>query len=325
MTPPAKLRVLLIGAGGLGAPALIDLAARGVRNCTILEPDRLELSNLHRQILYREQDIGEPKAVLAERWLRERLPDAKIDARVAAFSEETRDLIAEHDLVLDGTDRFETKLAIADACLDLGTRFVFAGVVGLEGQALGVIPGRSACPRCLFEEAPAPGVAPSCAEIGILGPVAGIVAANQLSIGLSLFTAAPQIDRLWSYDARRDRARWVPLRRDPSCRGCGSQRSRRGVLAELERSPDEVDAPVLDLQTEVCPNTYNVARRAIERLPDGGLLWVLLDSDEAVRNVPASLAAAGHRVLARKTDGRLHRLLIQRAPEEGAMIEGASR
>jgi molybdopterin-synthase adenylyltransferase len=323
-----EIRVLVIGAGGLGTPALYALGAAGVRHVTILEPDRVELTNLHRQILFRERDVGEPKAVVAKRALLERFPRMSVEAIPGAFSSETDALLGDHELVLDGTDRFETKLAISDGCVDHGVRYVFAGVVGFEGQALGTLPGRSACLRCLFEEAPPPGSAPTCAEVGILGPIAGIVAAKQVEIGLSLFGSEPLVDRLYAYDGTLDRERWVKLRRDPLCRGCGSDRSRRGAFDGLDLAPAEISAPVLDLQGEVCPNTFIAARRALDRLPTGGRIWVYLDSDESLRSLPASLAAAGHRLLARSTDGRLHRLLVERAEDEVQIedrIEGALR
>jgi len=310
------VRVLVIGVGGLGCPALLALGEAGVHAITIIDPDRVEATNLHRQILYREADIGQPKVARARAELARRYPRMAITALRETFSARHAELLAAHELVLDGTDRFETKLAIADACVDAGVPFVFAGVVGTEGQVLGVLPGRSACPRCLFDEAPPPGAAPSCSELGILGPIAGLVAAEQVATGLSLSSSAPRINRLWTYDGLRDRERSIPLARAADCRGCGARRHLRGALVE---SLDAVsaDAPVLDLSGLVCPATFVETRRALERMPEGARLWVHLTSDEAQRSVPASLAAAGHRVLARVSDGETHRLLLERAAREG--------
>lgn len=315
-------RVLVIGAGGLGCPALLALGHAGVRQVTILEPDRVELTNLHRQLLYTEADVGHPKAEVAARAFEGRFPGAAARAVAAAFAADTAALLAEHDLVLDGTDTFETKLAIADACLDAGVPFVFAGVVGTEGQVLGVRPGHSACPRCLFDEAPPPGAAPTCAELGILGPIAGIVAARQVEVGLSLLGLAPLVDGLWTYDGLRDRARTVPLRRAADCRGCGDRRHARGVLAaDLLTDGLPADAAVLDLAGLVCPATYVATQKALDVLPPGAQLWVHLTSDEAQRSVPASARAAGHKVLARTSDGHTHRVLLERGPD-GELREG---
>lgn len=310
------MRVLVIGAGGLGCPALLALAEAGVEQVTLLEPDRVELTNLHRQVLYTEADVGTPKARVAARVLGERYPGLRLDARELAFSADTQALVREHAWVLDGTDGLETKLAIADACVDAGVPFVYAGVVGTEGHVLGVLPERSACPRCLFDEVPPPGAAPTCAELGIVGPIAGIVAARQVEVGLSLGGASPLVDRLWSYDGLRDRARSVPLRRQADCRGCGARRDLRGRLELAPADAPVSDAPVLDLAGLVCPATYVATARALDRLPRGGALWVHLTSDEAQRNVPASARAAGHRVLARHSDGRVHRVLLQRGDDD---------
>jgi adenylyltransferase/sulfurtransferase len=309
--------VLVVGAGGLGAPALSALLLRGVRRVGILEPDRVELSNLHRQILYRESDVGAPKVEAAKRALLARFPDAEIEAHHGAFEATSHALVERYAVVIDGTDRFETKLAVSDACVDRGVPYVFGGVVGFDGQVLGVQPGRSACLRCLFDEAPPPGAAPTCEQLGILGPVAGIVAARQVEVALGLLEGAPSaVDRLWVYEARSDRAREIPLRRAADCRGCGPNRASRGAWAELgDDAPEAIDAPVVDLSGAVCPTTYVETRRALDRLPEGGRLWVHLTSDESARNVPASALAAGYRVLARLSDGRLHRLLLERPPE----------
>ncbi len=313
----SRPRVLVIGAGGLGCPALLALGHAGVRAVTILEPDRVELTNLHRQILYAEADLGAAKAEVAARAFERAFPGAEVRAVAAPFAAETVGTLAEHDLVLDGTDSIETKLAIADACVDAGVPFVFAGVVGTEGQVLAVLPGRSACPRCLFDEAPPPGSAPTCAELGIVGPIAGIVAARQVEVGLSLLGAAPQVDLLWTYDGLRDRAREVPLRRAADCRGCGARKGARGALddARAGGAADGATAPVLDLAGLVCPATYAATQRALDPLPAGAQLWVQLTSDEARRNVPASARAAGHRVLARTSDGHTHRVLLERGPD----------
>lgn len=310
-------RVLVVGAGGLGCPALLALGAAGVRQVTVMDPDRVELTNLHRQILYAEGDLGAPKATLAAQRFEARFPGARAVGVVAAFEGPSADLLREHDLVLDGTDRVETKLMLADACLDAGVPFVFAGVVGTDGQVLGVTPGVSACPRCLFDEAPPPGAAPSCAELGIIGPIAGVVAARQVAVGMSLGGAAPEQDVLWVYDGLRDRERRIPLARQPDCRGCGARQHARGSWEEPALTAAAAPAAVLDLATLVCPATYVATARALESLPVGGRLWVHLGSDEARRNVPASARAAGHRVLARETDGHVHRILLERGPPTG--------
>jgi adenylyltransferase/sulfurtransferase len=315
MMPLEQASVLLIGAGGLGTPALLALAARGARRIGILEPDRVEVSNLHRQILYREEDVGRFKVECAAAALSRRYPRLEIEAHVKSFEASTHDLVSSYDIVLDGTDGFETKLAISDACIDRGVLYVFASVAGREGQVLAVAPHRSACVRCLFDDAPPPGGAPTCAELGILGPIAGLVAAKQVASAAALLAGRTEVlDRIWLYDGGTDSARTVMLRRAPDCRGCGGFAMRRGLSSPLQLDQD--DAPVVDLSGYVCPATYTETRKVLERLPHRGRVWIHLTSDEAARNVPRSALAAGHRVLAQLSDGRTHRVLLERGSTE---------
>lgn len=314
-------RVLVVGAGGLGAPALISLASRGVDWITVMDPDRVEESNLHRQILYGEADVGAPKVEVAALALSVRF-GVRVEARMEAFRAEARGVVAEHDVVLDATDGFETKLALNDACVDHAVPYVFGGVVGYEGQVMAVRPGH-ACLRCLFEDAPPPGAAPTCTELGILGPIAGIVAARQAALACAALSAEPLgADRIWLYDGRRDRAREVELRRMPDCRGCGPNQHLRGVLVAgcasdgANRPEGSISARELDLVGLTCPHTYTRTNRALSDLEAGDRLWVLLSSDEAARNVPRSVIAAGHRVLVQRSDGQVHRVLIERGEGE---------
>ncbi len=263
------MRLLVIGAGGLGAPALLGLGARGFQSLTLLDPDRVELQNLHRQILYRERDVGRPKVECAAAALASYFPGIEIDARPVAFCAENRNLVAEHEVVLDATDGFETKLALNDACVDHGVPYVFGGVVGHEGQAMAVLPGVSACVRCLFEEAPPPGAAPTCAELGILGPVAGIVAAKQVELAVALAAGERAVlDRIWIYDGQRDRARDVALRRASDCRGCGFEPApaRRGrVLRRRARGGGRARAR--PLRPDLSPYVHTDPPRALGSRP----------------------------------------------------------
>jgi adenylyltransferase/sulfurtransferase len=308
--------VLLIGAGGLGVPALYALAARGVRQVTVLDPDRVELSNLHRQVAYRERDIGRPKAEAIALSMAERFPDLSIRTHARAFAADCHELVRQHDVVLDGTDHFDTKLAISDACVDRGVPYVFAAVAGYEGQVLACRPERSACLRCFFDEAPPPGAAPTCAELGILGPVAGIVAAKQAEMAVRLLAGdASALDRLWLYDGARDRERTIELRRAADCKGCGANKIQRGASLSLGEATSEIEAPIVDLSGRVCPDTFILTRRALDEIPAQARVWIHLTSDEAARSIPRSVIAAGHNVLAQISDGNLHRVLIERGSQ----------
>lgn len=313
MKTPAHARVLMIGAGGLGVPALWSLAARGIGHVTILDPDRVELSNLHRQILYREADVGRSKAEAIAAALSARFPGLSITSCQEAFSAKNHDLVYEHDVVLDGTDQFETKLAISDACVDRGRPYVFAGVVGWGGQVLACRPRASACLRCFFDEAPPPGVALTCAELGIIGPIAGVVAAEQAACACALIAGDDRVlDRLFVYDGKSDRVRAIPLSRQADCRGCGSRTHLRGARELEGGDTGALDAPIVDLSGRVCPETFTLTRRALEKIPERARVWIHLTSDEAARSVPKSAIAAGHKILAQTSDGKTHRVLIER-------------
>jgi molybdopterin/thiamine biosynthesis adenylyltransferase len=234
---------LIVGAGGLGAPAASHLAGAGVGTIGIIDPDRVELTNLHRQLVYGDADIGRPKVAAARDYLRRvalsvtvDVMEDRLDANNAAR------VIAGYDVVIDASDNFETKFLINDVAVGSGTPFSHGGVVGLLGQTMTVVPGRSACVRCLFGGPPPAGTTPSCQDAGILGPVAGAIGAIQAAetIALLLDDHSALLDRLLTYDALRNRWRAVDLRRDPRCPVCASVApARRRPFAVSDRLASE--------------------------------------------------------------------------------------
>lgn len=211
--------VAVVGAGGLGSPALLYLASAGVGRITVIDDDVVALDNLGRQVLYATDDVGRSKATTAASRLRELNPEVAVQAverHVDAASAET--LLAGHDVVLEGSDNFATKLAVNDACVRLSIRAVIAGVLRFEGQVMTVLPGQP-CYRCLVGEEPDPGLIPSCSAAGVLGAVAGTVGALQASEALRLLlgTGEPEGGRVLVLDALRPRMRTVPVPVDPRC------------------------------------------------------------------------------------------------------------
>ncbi|MGF1509171.1 MAG: ThiF family adenylyltransferase [Myxococcota bacterium] len=302
---------MVIGAGGLGCPALHSLALRGVEHVGIWDPDRVEISNLHRQILYRTADVGRAKADVAARHLGLRFPATEFEPRVQAFTSGRAQELDSYDLILDCTDLFEVKLAVNDACVRAGLPFVFAAASSWSGQVLPVRPGRNACLRCLFDQGLLPGVAPSCDVTGVFGPLLGIVAAHQVRAGLRILADHDVGGQLWMFD--RGDEFTASVRQNPECLACRWRRE-GPTTGPIHRglTPDGSDAPEVDLTALRCPQTFVETRRRLERLPMGGMLWVAFSSDESARTVPASAVAAGHRVLARRSDGQTHRILLQR-------------
>jgi molybdopterin/thiamine biosynthesis adenylyltransferase/rhodanese-related sulfurtransferase len=222
-------RVLLIGAGGLGSPAALYLAAAGVGHLTLLDDDRVELSNLQRQVLHRDAAVGELKTrsgVATLEALNPRVEARGIEARLDASS--ARALLDGQQVVLDGSDNFATRYAANDACIALGLPCVHGSVFRFEGQVSVFWPARPGaagpCYRCLYPEPPPAELAPSCAEAGVLGIVPGIVGLLQATEALKLLLGVgePLVGRMLHYDALHARFEEFEVPRNPRCPACAA-------------------------------------------------------------------------------------------------------
>jgi len=180
--------ILIVGVGGLGVPAALAIArARAVTRLGLVDPDPVEVTNLHRQVIYTGSDVGRPKVEAAVRHLHDVDPALAIETfPVALDAGNAREFLERFDFVIDGTDSPAAKFLINDIGIATGTPFVYGGVLGMTGQVMTVIPGHSACIRCLFEEAPDPAEVASCREAGILGPVAGAIGNLQAREALAI-------------------------------------------------------------------------------------------------------------------------------------------
>ena len=222
-------KVLIVGAGGLGSPVAFYLASAGVGTIGIVDDDDVSLSNLQRQILYATSDVGQPKVDRAEVALKNLNPDVTVETHHCRMTAENAlDLIEQYDIVADGTDNFDTRFLINDACFLAGVPLVSAALGQFEGQlstfkAYEAV--KSPCYRCIFPEMPPAGTIPSCAEAGIIGAVAGIVGSLQaLEVIKELLQLGQGMSgRLLIYDALGVRARTVRVKADPRCLLCGSQ------------------------------------------------------------------------------------------------------
>lgn len=216
-------KVLLIGAGGLGSPAALYLAAAGVGTMGIVDFDRVDISNLQRQLLHRNQDIGRPKVDSAADTIHAVNPDISvIKLPVALRSDNALDILKDFDIVVDGSDNFPTRYLVNDACVMLGKPCVHGSIFLFEGQASTFVPGKG-CYRCLYPTPPPPGMVPSCAEAGVLGVLPGIVGSIQAveTIKLILGLGTPLAGRLLMFDALDMDFRQVKVRRNPNCPVCG--------------------------------------------------------------------------------------------------------
>jgi adenylyltransferase/sulfurtransferase len=221
-------RILLVGVGGLGCPVAQYLAAAGIGRLGLVDPDRVDASNLQRQVLYGVADVGRPKVEVA----RDRIADMNPDVHVEMFhvkltSENALDLIRGWDFLVDGSDNFPTRYLVNDACVLLGKPNVHGSVYRFEGQATVFDARRGPCYRCLFPEPPPPGQVPSCAEGGVLGVLPGTIAMIQATEALKLATGVgePLLGRLLQFDALEMSFAEYRLGKDPECPVCGQHPS----------------------------------------------------------------------------------------------------
>ncbi|MDP2662664.1 MAG: molybdopterin-synthase adenylyltransferase MoeB [Dehalococcoidia bacterium] len=225
-------KVLLIGAGGLGSPSALYLAAAGVGTLGIVDFDEVDLSNLQRQILHHLHDVGRLKVASAADTIADMNPDVKVVAHpVRLCSENIMDLFSQYHIIVDGCDNFATRYLINDACVLSGKPNVHGSIFRFEGQATVFLPGKG-CYRCLYPAPPPPGMVPSCQEAGVLGVLPGVVGTIQaietikfiLGIGDSL------AGRLLLFDALGMDFRQVRIRRDPGCPICGDNPTIHGLI-----------------------------------------------------------------------------------------------
>ncbi len=236
-------RVLVVGAGGLGSPVLMYLAAAGVGTIGVVDGDVVDASNLQRQIMHFTADIGRLKVESAQRKAEEINPNVKVERHDAFLhADNAADIINQYDFVVDATDNFACKFLINDACVMAGKAFSHAGVLRFEGQTFTHVPG-TACYRCLFKEPPPADAVPTCAQAGVLGAVVGVMGSIQATEVLKYLTGTGQLlcNRLLTFNALTMDFRTVNIRRDNNCAVCGD----KPTITTLE----EYDVPSCMIKT----------------------------------------------------------------------------
>ncbi len=236
-------KVLIVGAGGLGSPAALYLAAAGVGTIGIIDADKVDLTNLQRQIIHHTSDVGTEKVKSAENKMRAINPEVTVKTyHQPAKADNIREIIREYDFVIDGTDNFPAKFLINDACYFEKIPFSHAGILKFYGQLITVLPGETTCYRCIFNAPPPAGVVPSCSQAGVLGVLAGVIGSLQGTEAIKYLLGVGRLltDTLLTYDALEMEFRAVKLNRNPNCPLCGEDPQ----ITELK---DEV-APVCDLK-----------------------------------------------------------------------------
>ena len=257
--------VLCIGAGGLGSPVAMYLGAAGVGRIGIVDFDVVDYSNLQRQVLHGTPDVGRSKLDSARDRLNAINPEVTVETHdVALSSENALELLANYDVIVDGTDNFPTRYLVNDACVILGKPNVYGSIFRFEGQASVFATKDGPCYRCLYPEPPPPGLVPSCAEGGVLGILPGVVGTIQATEAVKLIIGVgePLINRFMIYDALRMKFRELKLRKDPDCPVCGETPTVTELIdyeqfcgitgaATEDVSSEALDTTVEDLKTRI--------------------------------------------------------------------------
>jgi adenylyltransferase/sulfurtransferase len=226
-------RVLCVGAGGLGSPALLYLAAAGVGTLGVIDFDVVDESNLQRQIIHGQSDIGRPKAESARDSIKEINPYVEVIVHKTQLdSDNALEIFAQYDLIVDGTDNFATRYLVNDACVLLGKPYVWGSIYRFDGQASVFWAEHGPCYRCLYPEPPPPGMVPSCAEGGVLGVLCASIGSIQVNEAIKLIVGIgdPLAGRLMIYDALEMSYRTVRVRKDPECPICGKNPTITGLI-----------------------------------------------------------------------------------------------
>jgi molybdopterin/thiamine biosynthesis adenylyltransferase len=232
-------KVLIVGVGGLGSPAALYLAAAGVGTIGLLDGDAVELTNLQRQIAHRTEDLGRRKVTSARERMQAINPDVTVRTHDAwAGADGVRDVIKDYDFVIDAVDNFAGKFLINDACYFERVPFSHAGILEFEGQLMTVLPGRTACYRCIFPTPPAEGSVPGRGQAGVMGVLPGVVGSLQATEAIKCILGVGDLltDALLTYDALAMRFCRVPVSRHPDCPLCGAAPD----ITELRDEPGAV-------------------------------------------------------------------------------------
>jgi molybdopterin-synthase adenylyltransferase len=236
-------KVLIIGAGGLGAPAALYLAAAGVGTLGIIDGDRVDLSNLQRQVIHFTPDVGKPKVQSAKDKINQLNPDVKVVTyEDVVHSGNILDIIKDYDFVLDGTDNFSAKFLINDACVMAGKPYSHGGILRFDGQSMTIIPGETACYRCVFHSPPPKNAVPTCSQAGVLGAIAGMLGTIQATEVLKYITGIGDLltDRMLIFNAKTMAFRNAKFKRNPKCGVCGENPTVTSLI--------DYEQPVCDLK-----------------------------------------------------------------------------
>ncbi len=287
-------KVLVIGAGGLGSPALLYLAAAGVGTLGVVDFDDVDESNLQRQIIHGHSDVGQPKALSAKRAIAETNPLVEVVVHQERLdNDNVFDIFGGYDLIVDGTDNFATRYLVNDASVLLEKPYVWGSIYRFDGQASVFWADHGPCYRCLYPEPPPPGMVPSCAEGGVLGVLCASIGSIQVTEAIKLLTGIgePLLGKLMIYDALEMDYRKLPVRKDPNCAICGEHPTVTG-LVDYESFCGAVSDEAADAAVDATISVTTLAHWLKER-DNGERDFVLVDVREPneyeINHIPGSV------------------------------------
>jgi adenylyltransferase/sulfurtransferase len=283
-------KVLCVGAGGLGSPALMYLAAAGVGTIGIVEFDTVDESNLQRQIIHGQSDIGKSKAQSAKEKILEINPYVNVITHELRLDvDNVMDLFAQYDIIVDGTDNFATRYLVNDACVLLKKPYVWGSIYRFDGQASVFWAEYGPCYRCLYPEPPPPGMVPSCAEGGVLGVLCATIGSIQTTEAIKVITGVgePLIGELMIYDALEMEFRKVKIRKDPNCPLCSDKATQKALLPDYEAFCGVLSSRAQDAVTD---STISVTtlKEKIDKGEDFYLIDVREPSEFEIVRIPGS-------------------------------------
>ena len=292
-------KVLCVGAGGLGSPALMYLAAAGVGTLGIVEFDTVDESNLQRQIIHGQSDIGRSKAQSARDSVYEINPYTEVvlhEVRLDVTNVE--EIFSQYDLIVDGTDNFATRYLVNDACVLLNKPYVWGSIYRFDGQASVFWSAHGPCYRCLYPEPPPPGMVPSCAEGGVLGVLCASIGSIQVTEAIKLLTGIgePLVGRLMVYDALEMSYRTIKIRKDPECPICSAEATQTELLPDYEAFCGTISQEAM-----VAAQESTISVRTLKSMIDSDANMVLIDVREPnefeILKIPGSILIPKQEIL----------------------------
>jgi adenylyltransferase/sulfurtransferase len=283
-------KVLCVGAGGLGSPALLYLAAAGVGTLGVIDFDVVDESNLQRQIIHGQSDVGRPKALSARDSIKEVNPYVNVVVHQEALTtDNVMEIFSGYDLIVDGTDNFATRYMVNDACVLLGKPYVWGSIYRFDGQASVFWAEYGPCYRCLYPEPPPPGMVPSCAEGGVLGVLCASIGSIQVNEAIKLLVGIgePLVGRLMIYDALEMSYRTLNIKKDPECPICG----KNPTITELIDYEAFCGVVSADAQEAAAGSTITAAelKEMLDRKDDIFLIDVREPNEYEIVSIPGSV------------------------------------